>query len=169
MILFTTLGLLADVTWWIAPVTIVSLHFLFLVSRIGIVRIHQDGHPTLLTIRDLRGRHHLRAPFRTVSWWSYDFDDDAPEDRSGSRSNDVNVVLKLADSSGNTLCFVERITFDTRFPNEVPYDDQGTNSCGTRILVQRVDRLGRFLGRHLPEAELIQHTHSETHGKEQQE
>ncbi|MDX1478804.1 MAG: hypothetical protein R3301_13920 [Saprospiraceae bacterium] len=155
MVLFTTIALLADVLWWIAPVTIVVVHGVFILSRIGTIRLVSEPHGHQLSIRDWRGRYRLTTPIHATAWWSYDFDDDDPETRGGSRSNDIHVVVQLVDAARQQLCIVERITFDTRFPNEMPYDDRGTTQCAVRILVQRADHVFRFLERHLPAEELL--------------
>lgn len=157
LVLLVTLALLNDVTWWHPVLLIIMLHLIYLLLRMGRITLHlRDGIPSI-TIQSLSLKLLITGPYKYAAWWSYDYGessaDDSPDDHKiGSRANDILVILQLTSEQGGHLCFVERIAFDTRFPNEVPHSEQGLKPCSTRVRLQRADRLLRFLQKHLEPA-----------------
>lgn len=159
-VLLVTLALLNDVIWWY-PIAFTSLlHLAYLATRMGMIAVKTVDSKPVITVRSLRVGVLLKGPYTYQAWWSYDYgvnsDSAEGEDQNiGSRANDILVILNLRSPQGGSLCFVERIAFDTRFPNEVPHSEAGLRPCEVVIRVQRSDRLLHFFQRHLDPTEFV--------------
>lgn len=134
---------------WIAPVAVIGLGGIYLLFRLGSVRI-RNGR--IVEIRGPNSRAVLVAPLKYHIWWSYLFESIEavpPSSQSLTRGNDLHVFLKVTDSTGNAVVFLEYIGYDGRFPNQTPHDEHAWDPDGQVFLVQRADKLLHFLQKQL--------------------
>ncbi len=132
------------------------LHMLFLISRLGWIRIlRKEGNP-VIEIQSLLLKENFMTPVDIDYWWNYDFEDPFMIEEDSAQSQletgermsyqgKIVIWLFFSNHQGQRLAFYEEITIGEKFPHGIPYRLRSVPEEYPQVMVQNINGVLDFL------------------------